>query len=223
MNKHIFIFTLIVTSLLGTTIRSEAQIYLGLHGGANLSSMQFTNNFDYRLKEINYIQGINGGFVFQYLPQEHTGLQVEINYSERGWSDQDDSVKYTRSIDYMEMPFLSHFNIGGGKFRFTIDLGFYVAYALSSFEEQTLIESNEFTSGEYELIEGRDNVWDFGILGGGGFEYRIGDFVILARARYAYGLGNIFAQKEVLASEISQNRVISINLGLLYKFSSLKK
>jgi hypothetical protein len=65
------------------------QISVGFQGGNNLSKMDFTNNQDYRFTEIDNQQGFIGGLVVQFLGEKHAGVQAEINYSQRGWIEND--------------------------------------------------------------------------------------------------------------------------------------
>ncbi len=221
--KHLQTIILLVLILLPAL--SQAQLSLGFKGGANLSTLEFVQNADFRFKEPQYKNGFQGGLMIQYISGPHVGIQAEINYSQRGWSEaprpKEDpanvvDLKYEdRRINYVEMPVLTHAYFGNGKFRFMINLGPYAAYALNANYTISDYDGNKLESGAYQFNKDRDNRFDFGLLAGGGFEYELPVGIFYAEARYVYGFGNIY--KTVAdAAEASQNRVIDISVGFNY-------
>ncbi len=189
------------------------QFSIGIQGGSNFSKMDFSNNSAYRFTEINYTQGFIGGLVLQFLGEKHAGVQFEFNYSQRGWVENDtvgaNNLKIKNQMDYLELPIMTHVNIGGGKFRGLFNLGPYVAYALNRRITTTDVETGTEVSEEYTFHNDRDNQLDFGLLLGGGFEYRFKLGKLAAEVRYSIGLGDIDKQKAV-QSEVSQFRILSV-------------
>ena len=61
----------------------------------------------------------------------------------------------------------------------------------------------------YTFDKDLDNRLDFGLLVGGGFEYRFNFGKISAEARYTIGLGDIDKEKGI-QSEVSQFRIIAV-------------
>ena len=209
----IFIFLFIALS-----IGARAQFTIGLQGGSNLSEMDFTNNPDYRFTEINYNQGFIGGIVVQFLGEKHAGVQFELNYTQRGWIETDtigdNNLRYKNKMDYIELPILTHINIGGGNFRGLFNLGPYIAYGLNRNITVTDENTGQSQSTKYTFDSDLDNRLDFGLLLGAGFEYRLKNSKISAEARYTIGLGDINKVKAV-QSELSQFRV----LALLFRYT----
>lgn len=197
----------------------QAQTSFGLHGGVNLTQMDFTRNPEYRTIDVQLRQGFQAGIFYRLMTQQHTGIAFELNYSQQGWNEGPDAegLRYQRQIDYVTLPVLTHFNIGKERFRFLIELGPYAGYAINSTEY--FIDDNTGTSESrpYEYLEDRDNRIDFGLTGGVGFEYHLGPLAIHAVGRYGYGFGNVF-KKRGDAAELSQNRVISILGGVAIPF-----
>ena len=191
---------------------------LGVQGGSNFSTMSFTNNPAYKYTEVNYVQGFIGGLVVQFIPNEHTGIQAEFNYSQKGWVEMDttsgNNVKYQSKMDYLEFPILTHVNIGSGNFRGLFNLGPYIGYGLN--RENTTSDLNAGTSvtEEYTFDKDLDNRIDFGLLVGFGFEYRMSFGKLAVEARYSIGLGDIDKDKDS-QSEVSQFRV----LGIMARYS----
>jgi len=189
------------------------QFSFGLQGGMNLSEMDFTNNPEYKFTEIKYAQGFIGGVVLQFLGENHAGVQFEFNYTQRGWIELDtvgtNNLKYKDKMDYLELPILTHINMGGGNFRGIFNLGPYLAYALN--RSTTVTDENTGSSEtiNYTFNKDIDNRLDFGLLVGGGFEYRLKKSKISAEARYTIGLGDINKDK-IVKSELSQFRVITV-------------
>ena len=209
MRKLLSIFFILAFFSIG----AFGQFSIGLQGGSNLSQMDFTNNPEYRFTEINYAQGFIGGVVVQFLGEKHAGVQFELNYTQRGWIEKDttqqQNIKYQTKMDYLEIPILTHINIGGGNFRGLFNLGPYLAYALN--KKTTVTDEN---TGSSETIEHTfnsdvDNRIDYGLLVGGGFEYRLKRSKISTEVRYTIGLGDINKDK-VVQSELSQFRILAI-------------
>jgi len=194
-------------------LHTQAQFSIGFQGGSNLSKMDFTNNQEYTYTEIDNKQGFIGGIVLQFLGEKHAGVQAEFNYSQRGWVENDTSgieyLKHKNKMDYLEMPIMSHINIGGGKLRGVFNIGPYVGYALNRSITTENVDTGTSETSEYAFQNQRDNQFDFGLLIGAGMEYRLGTGKITAEARYTVGLGDINKEK-VFQSELSQFRIITI-------------
>lgn len=194
---------------------TKAQLSIGVQGGSNFSTMDFTNNVKYKLTEVNYTHGFIGGIVVQYLNEKHAGVQAEFNYSQRGWIEMDttdaNNLKYGNQINYIEMPILTHVNIGGGKLRGLFEIGPYIAYALSAHKSVSDLNSGSESSSEYTFDKDLDNRLDFGLMTGGGFEYRFPFGIFSAEARYTVGLGDVDKAK-VHEAEVSQFRILSVLL-----------
>ena len=205
---------------------SHAQVSIGVQGGVNLSKMDFTNNLDYRFLKIEYNQGFIGGLALQLMGgDKHAGIMIEFNYTQRGWIVRDtlgtNDTKETNKMSYVEMPVLTHVNIGGGKFRGLFNIGPYIAYALDrswSFQD---FNSGEDISEDYTFDKEKDNRLDFGLIVGGGVEYRLGFGKLQAEVRYTVGLGDVDKMKKQQA-EVSQFRVLAMLVRLVVPVSKPK-
>ena len=199
-------------------LEGNAQMTIGLQGGGNLSTMDFTNNPDYKYTEVNYTKGFIGGLVIQFITEKHTGIQMELNYAQKGWVEIDTTfgknLKNTNQMDYLELPILTHINMGAGNFRGLLNLGPYIGYALNRSYTITDEITGSSESHEYTFNKDLDNRIDFGLLVGFGFEYRFAFGKLATEARYAIGLGDVDKNKGSQA-EVSQFRVI----GVLLRYS----
>jgi hypothetical protein len=126
----------------------------------------------------------NGGLVLAFNNKMNAGLQAEIIYAQKGWKDVDDSIPeyfYSRTINYLEVPFFGHWEIGRGAVRPVILVGPYVAFKLSeSADSNNFIHQTEYDQYHQAI---RNVSW--GIKTGLGLRYNINQrMAIFAEARY---------------------------------------
>jgi len=194
-------------------VKANAQFLIGVQGGSNFAKMDFTNNEDYIFTEVNYNQGLIGGIVVQYLNEKHAGIQAEFNLTQRGWSENDtigaNNLKINNSRSYIELPILTHINIGGGNLRGLFNLGPYFGYAISAKKTVKDLNTGSEESTDYVFDKDIDNRLDFGLAVGAGMEYRFNFGKLSAEARYTFGLGD-FNKDKSQESELSQSRVIAV-------------
>ena len=194
-------------------METNAQFSIGLQGGSNLSEMDFTNNPKYKFTEVKYSQGFIGGLLVQFLNEKHAGVQAELNYTQRGWIEKDtiagNNLKFKNQVNYLELPILTHVNVGGGNFRMIFDIGPYIAYALSANETITDLNNGSEEHNDITFNKDEHNRFDYGLLAGGGFEYRMPFGKLATEVRYTIGLGNL-SKIKFQESEVSQFRVLAI-------------
>lgn len=171
---------------------------VGFNGGMNMSSV----NFDPKIKQ-NTESGITGGVTFRYITEKYfsmiCGVQVEVNYSQRGWNEkiEDESgMTYDRSMSYIEVPFMAHLAFGKDEpnkgLQFFINAGPQFSYFLKDKENM----SDNFDVSKRVIREqyGKtvDNKFEYGIIGGAGFDLntKVGHFIL--EGRYFYGLADFF-------------------------------
>ena len=224
INEKIY-STLLIAIFLIIASQANAQLSLGFRGGANATTMDFTNNPEFRLQKPLRRLGFQGGLFLQYSNSPHVGLQGEFNFTQKGWAEATNTTtntQYQRLINYFEFVTLTHIFIGKGKFRFIINIGPYAAYALNATEWTKDMSSGIEVSNPYVFNDGDDNRLDYGLLAGAGVEYVFSFGTIHLEGRYSMGLGNI-SNIKTTASELSQNRVISITIGYAYNFRKKEK
>jgi len=194
---------------------SVAQVNLGIQAGGNLSTMDFTYNDEYKNVEVNYTSGFIGGIVAQFISRPHAGIQAELNFSQKGWIQKDttmgNNIKYDNKLDYIELPILSHINIGSGDFRGLFNIGPYIGYALNRKGTVTDLNTGESETYDYTFDTDLDNRIDFGLLVGLGVEYRFSFGKVAAETRYSFGFSDLDKRK-IRQSEVSQFRVLGVLL-----------
>ena len=185
----------------------------GFNGGVSISSVRFNNP---SINQNKLLQGV-GGISIRYISENNFGIQGEINFSQRGWTEMHpDSldIHYTRALDYIEFPVLTHiyFNVGK-RFRTVLNLGPQVGWLLKERTKTNIDTSSDNIPPYYTQKVQRP--FDWGLCFGGGVELRTGSGNFVLDGRYYYGLSDIFTNSKTDKSYYfasSSNQVISIKL-----------
>lgn len=220
--KKVFVLTIVL--LLVQTVDVLAQrnyrpeIAIGGNASLNLSQV----NLQPKVKQAMLL-GPKAGITFRYIEEKHFGFQLELNYSQQGWDElfEDEPYSYTRTFNYIELPFLTHIFFGNRKVRGFVNLGPRIAYFISDKYNANFDIHNppEIAAGNYETAQYTSEVahkFDYGICGGAGFELRIGKGSYIIEGRYYYGLADFFKNRKRDHFTASSHRVISV--GFCYLF-----
>ena len=85
----------------------------------------------------NYEMGYMGGISARYIEEKYFGFIVELNFIQHGWkenfSDEGD-YSYSRKLNYIELPFMTHIFFGNKVFRGFVNLGPQVGFLISDKE-----------------------------------------------------------------------------------------
>lgn len=235
MNKTLRTFSIIVI-LISIALNTNAQVgesrndlAIGFNGGINMSSVSFTPT----IKQGN-LMGKCGGLSIRYTCEKYftaiCGLQVEINYAQRGWKEEIDDGSnntYQRVTNYIEVPFM--FNMGWGKERngvkFFINAGPQMNFFLSekeTYDGEPWDPSNRPNNVTEQYGKATENSFDYGIAGGGGLDLstKIGHFIL--EGRYYYGLADIFGNTKKDYFGRSANSTITVKLSYLFDIIKTK-
>ncbi len=196
----------------------KTELYIGVKGGMTFSKVRFYPNVIE-----SFQQGNSGGIMFRLISEPHIGFQVEVNYTQKGWKE--DSIGYSRRLNYISIPVMTHVNIGKKAFRFTLNLGPEVAYMFSEeekFKSQTAVLP---TDPGYRTYFGKptDTQLDFLFTAGIGMEYHLkkgGAFSLEGRAFYS--LPNLF-NPDNYPYKVSQSNGAQVTFAYLFQFSKKKK
>lgn len=170
---------------------------VGVNGGVNLSSVSFQPSV-----EEGYLIGPTFGVTARYVSEKYIkmicGIQVEVNYSQRGWKEvmeEGFEGSYLRKMNYVEIPLLAHLAFGkdhGNGVRIVFNLGPQMGFMLSESEQITgnpAAQTNRATSQYGKMAEAS---FDYGLIGGGGLEIRTGIGNFILEGRYYYGLSDFY-------------------------------
>lgn len=183
----------------------EPEVYLGLNGGMTASMLYFNP----QVKQ-SYLTGYNGGLTFRYIGKKSLGVQAELNYSQRGWKESDGL--YARQLNYIELPFMTHFNFGD-KFRYFFNIGPKISYLLS---ENILIDNTQNSTAE-QHIKAVENPLDYGFSLGTGALIKIKKQVLQIEARGNYSVSNVFSDVKKDYFNYSNNLNASVNFTWLFQ------
>jgi len=161
--------------------------------------------------------------MLRFISEPHIGFQVEVNYTQKGWKE--DSLGYSRTLNYITVPIMTHVNLGDKAFRFILNLGPEVAYMISEeekFSKQMVIDP---TNGEYRAYFGKpaDTQIDFLFTAGLGMEYHMkkGGAISL-EGRVYYSLPNLFDPAKY-PYKIAQSNGAQVTLAYLFQVNKKRK
>ncbi|NJO69803.1 MAG: PorT family protein [Bacteroidetes bacterium] len=189
---------------------------IGTKHGVNFSQITFEPPVDQ-----SYKLGYTGGLVIKYQSDKHAGVQAEFNFSQRGWSESLDSGKaYSRTLNYFEIPVLSHFVFGRKNSKIIINLGPNLSFYTSQKEEMKALQSYDM-----QLYYQRkpDREFELGLTGGLGYLQKtiLGDFQL--EGRFHYGLQSVFNNDLSTDLGKSQSLLYSVTLTYFFVVKDFKK
>lgn len=184
------------------------EIAVGASFGMNFSSVSFNPKVQTKMK-----QGFNGGLVLRWNSEKNLGLQTELNFSQQGWEEEFDDTRYnySRTINYFEIPFFTHIYFGSDKFKFYVNLGPKLGYAIGESTSSNLNGAKPNTNNEQHDMP-IEKKFDWGLCGGPGLELRTGIGYFLLEGRYYYALGDIYNSRKSDFFNKSAGQVISARI-----------
>ena len=219
------LFILFATHLFAQKNDFKKELYIGVGGGAMMPSVDFvpivfqTNKF-----------GVHGGISAKYISEKSLGLQMEVNFAQRGWTEEfpaETGFAYSRTLQYIEIPLMTHIYFGN-KFRFVVNLGPQLSFLVGNSAQMNDaltkdIAAKTVENPDYKVAQYSDALkkFDYGLIGGVGMELKTGIGNMTLEGRYYFGLGDIFESrksKNPLFNR-SANRIIEARLTYFFKVS----
>ena len=218
-------FTMPAMAQLG---EERSNLSIGVNAGMNMSSVSFQPSIKQKSKS-----GIAFGVTARYMSEKYfkmmCGIQAEINYSQRGWSENIDDGSgnaYSRTMNYLEIPLLAHLAFGKDALdegmKFFVNMGPQVGLCLS--ETETMSDNWDPTYRPNGVVQqyGKlvENKLDYGILGGIGMELstKMGHFLL--EGRYYYGLSDFWGSSK--KDEFGRSGHSYLGVRLTYLFDITK-
>ena len=221
--RYILFFIAITSILPAWAQRSDYQpeFTVGVKGGTTLSRVSFTPTVTQSL-----LLGYTGGVSVRYIEEKYFGLIAEVNFTQCGWNEtfEEDPYTYNHTLNYITVPFLTHFFFGNRVVRGFINAGPQVGFLLgdsyeSNFDVNNLPEFSQKSKVKDIYTMYIAHKIDYGIMAGAGIEFRIKkNHGIVLEGRYYYGLGDIFNNRKKDVFSASHNQIITVSLGYLYHF-----
>ncbi|MDO4190503.1 MAG: porin family protein [Bacteroidales bacterium] len=178
------------------------ELAVGVKGGTTFSLVTFSPSVNQKLK-----LGYMGGVVFRYSGEKNLALQVEANYIQKGWQETD--ADFNRTLNYVEVPLLSHFFFGKGVFRWIINIGPQISFLVN---ENIVGDATE--PQHTELVKRR---FDYGLCAGTGFEintHRGGIYQL--EARFAYSFSDFFDNSYSAQFQKSTSMALMVTAAVLF-------
>lgn len=221
-----FLYGILV--LLLCAISADAQTHftsrvdIGVRGGVTLSEVMFKPSIT---QKFGLAQTY--GVAFRYSEENHFGLIAEVNFVQRGWAEkfEDLPYKYQRTLNYIEVPVMSHIYFGRrGKFFFNAgpEVSYYLGDKIScNFDYEnpgSLPGFNDNNRRTEQLTLQASQKLDFGIVAGLGGEFSINKRNSLAvEARLYYGIGNVMPSGRQDTFSVSNQLSIAVTAGYWFR------
>lgn len=215
MKKEVYLlisFISIATLSIGQKL-SYPTTNWGIKAGQNTSSVNFTPTVDQKINP-----GFVGGLSFKHLEQKNLGIQIELNYLQAGWNeDLDSNQHYSRQLNYLQIPFLSHLNFGNNSAMAFLNIGPYFSYLLS--EKESIEDLKEGNEEAYYGTKTTNNI-DVGLSLGLGFFKNTSVGVFQIEGRGNLGLNNIYSETSEFSFGSSKNINAELTLSYFIDFST---
>ncbi len=197
----------IMTILSGIKAQSDykSETWIGANGGTTFSMVYFKP-----MVGQSYLMGFHGGLVFKHIAEKSLGVQAEFNYSQRGWSES--SGLYSRRLDYIEIPFLTHIHFGN-KVQFYLNIGPKVGFFIG---DVVLHNSNGIPDKEQQKLTVSQKL-DYGFCGGPGLLFKFGEQSIQIDIRANYSISNFYPADNLSYFDNSNHMNASVSLAWMFK------
>ncbi len=224
--KYILVFTslFVMNSMLLAQEKKpfKRNVFLGVKATALSSEYSFVPSVPQKL----YL-GFGAGVMARVDVERGASLQLELNYLRTGWQEKFEDkpdLAYHRSINTINMPFLTHLYLSSKSIRFFVNLGPILGYVLS--EDKVVKDpllakgKSSFTDfAQYRHHKAIERKLFWGLCGGPGISFCVGKAHRLElEGRYTYGLGDVFSNKREDPYGQSAERRLSLSISYNYRF-----
>lgn len=201
----------------------SSRVDIGARGGVTFSEVMFHPAIMQK-----FGMGETMGVMVRYSEQNHLGLIAEVNFVQRGWAENFETLPYSyqRKLNYIEIPVMSHIYFGR-RGKFFLNVGPEIAYYLgdkicSNFDIYNTTDLPDFNSKgrrTEQLTMEVSQKLDFGILAGLGGEFSINRRnSISVEARLFYGIGNVMPSGRQDTFQSSNQLSVAATLGYWFRF-----
>lgn len=205
--------------LIASLCFSQSRTYVGVKGGYNFGSAFIKHSVNRLTINEGFKSGSHFGLTFVNYLQKNVGLQAELNYTQKGWTQKFNSgEKYVQNLDYLEFPLLVNVYVGNKKTRLFINFGMFIDYLLKSSNDG--LPSNTEGSDFYYYQDERDRKFGYGLAAGGGFHRDFGFGTLLIEGRFSFNQSDAINPGSVDSGipNVSNQFVTTISIGYLYRF-----
>ena len=226
MKKTLILLLAVVAATLSAAAQTlyKSHVHVGGHAGAALSQQTFSPSIEQGMHK-----GLTLGASFRYAEERHVGLMAELNFTQRGWTEDfsdNPQFSYSRTLSYIELPIMTHIFFGSRKVKCFFNLGPQLCYMVgdnisANFDYHNISSIPDFPSRNRHTAQMSmevENRFDYGICGGVGMELIIKKrHSIMLEGRYYYGLGNIYGASKKDYFSASRGSAIMVTLGYMFR------
>jgi hypothetical protein len=186
-------------------ITTPYEFSAGVSGGTTFSSVTFSPKVEQTM-----LRGMTFGLTGRMTMGKYVGLQLEVNYAQQGWDEffelatgetaegpekPGTDYRYTRRLNYLQIPFYTRVQFGGKKVKGFINAGPQLGCLISESTDEN--PDGGVQPGRYNEQHGMpvEKKFEWGISGGAGIEIRTGIGYFLLEGRYFYSFGDIYSTK----------------------------
>ncbi len=186
---------------------------LGVKIGATYSSIDLQPAIGDVISEISY----TGGLVYIFSDKKYVGIQLELLYSQRKWTESFSDGSVTTDLRYIEVPLITNINLGNGKMKYIINIGTYFSYNINKQLQMGIPFENEYYQS---IIDREERNFDFGLIIGGAVRYISSVGIFQLDLRYVYGFQKLYNED---ATGFKYSNMSGVNLGIIYTMNLKKK
>lgn len=191
----------------------------GVNFGPTFSSMSFVTTAPGFELNTKMLQQYKGGVSVRYITENRLGFIAELNYSQQGYEQKfgEDlpKLKYSRTLSYIQIPFLTHIYFGK-KGRAFVNLGPQISFLVGDSEKKNDAFSEWIATSPPDSVyvvahygSKAQHKLDYGLVVGMGFELRTGAGNFTIEGRYYMGFSDIYKSHKTDPFSRSANRVMS--------------
>lgn len=205
MGRNIFI-VIILLSFASNLPAQDAQTFVGIKAGFNLSGIYTDSNF---VTSKNLTKaGYNAALFIHHSFNKRFGAQGEIGFTQKGYKEDNQQIEVGYRYTMLDIPILFKYMFTAGRFIVYPEAGFFFGVGFKKRYEE-LTKKNDAEAFYVLPWEDKDNRFDSGLIGGIGTMYKRtgrGDY-FLADIRYGYSFTAINVNSN------SQYYYIAFSLG----------
>ena len=197
--RHSLILRCLLLAVAGARLSAQTtkepfaqSVSVGVHSGMTASRFTFVPSVRQRLHT-----GPIAGIAVRYDVERGASLQAELNYRRGGWQERYDALatSYSRTLDYLEIPLLTHLYFRSGDIRIFINAGPFFGYQLGESATSSGEANMSTLDSTRHGMAVRDRFF-WGLGGGPGISIPIGKRQrVELESRFVYGLGNLWSSK----------------------------
>ncbi len=190
--------------------------FVGINLGASASKMNFNPVVE---QDINI--GYGGGFIFKHFSEKTLGLQVELNFTQKGWAEKLEANNiYSRRLNYIELPCMTHVEVGKSNKRLFLNVGPCFSLMFSD-KEKISLEDEKGLEKHYQVKI--DNKLEFGAAFGIGLTRSTSYGELQFEIRGNQGITGIFGNKSNNLFSFSQNQQVGVKIAYFYNLGKIIK